>query len=98
MVRYEKYCFYFSIQSANNYVWCTLSCDLLTFFFYFVFLDIVNARRFARPSSTLLIIDNVDHSRSLEGAVAAAVDAGVISIVGGETGACRYGSVHAYYH
>ena len=60
-------------------------------------LDIVNARRFARPSSTLLIIDNVDHSRSLEGAVAAAVDSGVISIVGGETGACRYGSVHAYY-
>ena len=71
-------------------------------------LDIVNAGRFARRLSdemvakgnelaTLLIIDNVENVDSLEGAVAAAVDAGVVEIIGGATGACRYGSVFAWY-
>ena len=68
-------------------------------------LDIVNSGRFARRlshknshgSPTLLIIDNVDHARSLEGAVAAAVDANVIQIIGSASGACRYGSLFAWY-
>ena len=73
-------------------------------------LDIVNAGKFARGarhargeetgaggSRTLLIIDNVDGADSLEGAVAAAVDADIITLVGGASGACRYGSVFAWY-
>ena len=59
-------------------------------------LDIVHARALSAPHA-LVILDNVDSASSLGGAVAAAVDAGVLDLLNGRTGACQHGSVFARF-
>ena len=58
--------------------------------------DITNAGHFA-TESTLLMIDDVHDTSSLEGAASAAIDGGIIELLGGFSAACRYGSVFGRY-